>query len=68
MKAKTNITRKQVDRLLDKVTTKLTLLSDLTEKELYIFLLAAYNELANMGSDLTLTQVLRANAKCIIDE
>lgn len=68
MKSKTNITRKQVDRLLNKVTTKFTLLSDLSKKELYIFLHAAINELANMGSDLTLVQVLRANATCIIDE
>lgn len=68
MKSKTNITRKQVDRLLDKVTTKPTLLSDLGEKELYIFLRAAVNELMNMCSDLSLVQVLRANAECIIDD
>lgn len=42
-------------------------LSDLSEHELYILVRALYSELLNMGSKLTLLDVLRLNADCIVD-
>lgn len=68
MTTKTNITRAQVNKLLDKVTKQYVSLSDLSEHELYILLRATFNELANMGCDHTGIQILRLNADCIIDE
>lgn len=66
MKSKTNITRKQVKRLLCKMVVNVRS-SDLGEHELYILVRALYSELLNMDSKLTLLDVLRLNADCIVD-